>query len=77
MPGDPVQFTITVTPYSGSHSRVLTTDYEGLNLHLREWELGERTIHTILNMPLGTVISFKFGEEEAHREQRPKTPLVA
>jgi hypothetical protein len=76
-PGDPVQFTVTITPHTGPHARVLRTDGEGLNLHLREWELGERTIRTILSMPLGMVVTFKLGEDEARGEKWPKAPLVA
>lgn len=77
MQSDPAQFTVTITPHTGSHSRDLRTDYQGLILHLREWELGARTITTILNMPVGTVVTFKLGENETAREERPKAPLVA
>jgi len=77
IPDGPDQFMVTITTYSGSHSRVLRTDYEGLHSRLREWKLGERTIHTILHIPLGSAVTFKLDANEARREERPRAPLVA
>ena len=74
---DPAMFAVTINRHPRPSSRVERMDRDGLALHLREWNLCERTITTILNLPVGMAITLKLGEIEARRGERPKPPLVA
>ena len=74
---EPKMFSVTISRHSRRYSSVERMDGPGLAWRLREWNLREQMISTILNLPAGMAITLKLDELEARRGESPKPWLVA
>jgi hypothetical protein len=55
---EPRHFVLTARQQSGKALRSLRMNAEALVLHLRDWNVGERTIRAILSVPIGATVTF-------------------